>query len=180
MRVALVAFLLAACLAPGAAHAQGAGPPPSSSSAPFTFTLPQSRVIVKVPDTSLRPDAPTNNNPSYFKLSRSDPQLILSGWLEPAAGYKGLEAFWESEKRSPAYAGPLAPTRVEMLRKAPWEIVAYDVSLPGGITSAHLRAERVLAGTWIDLHLSTTSTRPAATLRAELLAALARVEVAEK
>jgi hypothetical protein len=67
-----------------------------------------------------------------------------------------------------------------MLRNAPWDIVAYDVSLPGGITSAHPRAERVLAGTWIDLHLSTTSRRPAATLRAELLAALAGVEVAEK
>jgi hypothetical protein len=67
-----------------------------------------------------------------------------------------------------------------MSQNGGWDVVAYDVSLPSGITSAHLRAERVLAGTWIDLHLSTTSTRPPATLRAELLAALARVEVAQK
>jgi len=189
MRITLVALLLAGCFAPGAGHAQaidveirlaqGAGPAPSTPGGAFTFTVPQSKVIVKVSDTSLRPDA-GGDKPNYFKLTRREPQLILSGWLEPAARYKGLEAFWESEKRSPAFAGPLAPTRIEMLRTAPWEVVAYDVSLPGGITSAHLRAERVLAGTWIDLHLSTTSTRPPATLRAELLAALARVEVAQK
>jgi hypothetical protein len=188
MRIALVALLLAASFAPGAGQAeaingvrlaQGAEPAPSTPGGPFTFTMPQSRVVVKVSDTSLRRDA-TGDKPNYFKLMRREPQLILSGWLEPAARYNGLDAFWESEKRSPAYAGALAPTRVEMLRNAPWDIVAYDVSLPGGITSAHLRAERVLAGTWVDLHLSTTSTRPPATLRAELLAALARVEVAQK
>lgn len=169
MHLPIAALLIVLCVAPGALHAQ----------TPFTFTMPQSRVTVRVSDTSLRPD-PAGDKPNYFKLSRRDPQLILSGWLEPAAGYKGLEAFWESEKRSPAYAGPLAPTRIEMLRNSPWETVAYDVALPGGITSAHLRAERVVAGTWIDLHLSTTSTRPAATLRAELLAACARVEVTQK
>ena len=54
-----------------------------------------------------------------------------------------------------------------------------QLSLPGRITSAHLPAERV-PGAWIDLHLSTTSTRGAATLRAKLLAALAGVEVAQK
>jgi hypothetical protein len=68
-----------------------------------------------------------------------------------------------------------------MLKTGPWDVVAFDVSLPvPGFTSAHVRAERVQAGTWIDLHLSTTSARPPATLRAELLAALSQVEVVEK
>jgi hypothetical protein len=185
MRLAAAALLLAACLAaclaPGAAFAQAAGPAPSASGAPFTFTVTQSRVIVKVSDTSLRPDPAEPNRPGYFKVMRSQPQqLIVSGWLEPGARYKGIKAFWESESKSPAYAGPLAPTRLEMSQNGAWEVVAYDVALPGGITSAHLRAERVQAGTWIDLHLSTTSTRPPATLRAELIAALGRVEIAEK
>ena len=180
MRLAAAALLLAAWLAPGAAVAQGAGPPPTTSDAPFTFTVPQSRVIVKMFDASLRPDPAEAARPGYFKVMRRDPQLILSGWLEPAARYKGLKAFWESESKSPAYAGPLAPTRIEMSQNGAWEVVAYDVSLPGGITSAHVRAERVQAGTWIDLHLSTTSTKPPATLRAELMAALGRVEVVEK
>jgi hypothetical protein len=89
--------------------------------------------------------------------------LILSGWLEPAERYKGLDAFWDSEKKAPVYGGALAPTRVEMLRGGPWEVVAFDVALPGGAQS-NLRAERVLGGTWIDLHLSTASTRSPAEL----------------
>ena len=172
MRVAAAALLLAAWLAPGAALAQGAGP--------FTFTVPQSQVIVKVSDTSLRPDSAEPSRPGYFKVARREPQLIVSGWLEPGARYKGLKAFWESESKSPAFAGPLAPTRIELTQNGAWEVVAYDIVLPGGITSAHLRAERVQAGTWIDLHLSTTSAKPPATLRAELMAALGEVEVVEK
>lgn len=178
MRLSAAALLIAACVAPAAALAQGAGPPPATG--PFTFTVPQSRVIVKVSDTSLRADPAEPNRPGYFKVMRREPQLILSGWLEPGARYKGIKAFWEAESKSPAFAGPLAPTRIEMSQNGAWEVVAYDVSLPGGITSAHLRAERVQAATWIDLHLSTTSTRPAATLRAELIAALGRVEIVEK
>jgi hypothetical protein len=150
-----------------------------SPSGPFTFTVPQSRVIVKVSDSSLRPDDAAPVRPSYFMLSRTDPQLTLSGWLEPASSYKGLKEFWQSESRSPAYAGATAPTRIEMLKTGPWEVVAFDALVPGG-TSSHLRAERVLAGTWIDLHLSTSSARPPATLRAELLAALREIQVVEK
>jgi hypothetical protein len=180
MRLAAAALLLAAGLAPAAALAQGTGPAPATPGGPFTFTVPQSRVIVKVSDTSLRPDPGEASRPGYFKVMRREPQLIVSGWLEPGARYKGIKAFWESESKSPAFAGPLAPSRIEMSQNGAWEVVAYDVSLPGGITSAHLRAERVQAGTWIDLHLSTTATRPPATLRAELTAALGRVEIVEK
>jgi hypothetical protein len=152
----------------------------STPGGPFTFTVPQSRVVVKVSDPSLRPDDAASAGRSYFKLARRDPQLILSGWLEPASSYKGLKEFWQAESRSPAYAGALAPTRVEMLRNGPWEVVAFDVPVPGGGTSVHVRAERVQAGTWIDLHFSTTSARPPATLRAELLAALRQIQVVEK
>lgn len=145
----------------------------------FEFTIPQSRVIVRVPEMGLRPDDDESPGPNYFKLSKSEPQLILSGWLEPASRYEGLEAFWKNEKRSPAYAGALAPRRVETIQVGPWEVVAFDVPVGGG-TSAHLRAERVLAGTWIDLHLSTTSARAATVLRAELVGALGKIEVVEK
>jgi hypothetical protein len=156
-----------------------AGPAPPGG--PFTFTVPESQVIVKVSDPSLRPDDAARTGQRYFKLARRDPLLILSGWLEPAYGYKGLKEFWQSESRSPAFAGALAPIRVEMLQTGPWEVVAYDVPLPvPGGAMANVRAERVQAGTWIDLHLSTASTRPSATLRAELLAALRQVEVVEK
>ena len=150
------------------------------SEVPFTFTMPQSRVVVKVSDPSLLPDAAAAK-PNYFKLTRQEPLLIVSGWLEPAQQYKGLNAFWEGESRSPVYAGARAPTRVETLREGAWEVVAFDVSLPGAIQS-NLRAERIEAGTWIDLHLSAVAraTIPSTKLRAELLAALRQVQVLQK
>ena len=151
------------------------------SEVPFTFTVPQSRVIVKVADPSFLPDAAAGAKPNYFKLIRQGPLLIVSGWLEPAQQYKGLKAFWEGESRSPAYAGALAPTRVEMLQEGAWEVVAFDVSLPGAIQS-NLRAERVEDGTWVDLHLSTIAraATPSTKLRAELLATLRKVQVLKK
>lgn len=150
------------------------------SEVPFTFTMPQSRVVVKVSDPSLLPDAAAAK-PNYFKLTRREPLLIVSGWLEPAQQYKGLDAFWEGEARSPAYAGARAPTRVETLREGAWEVVAFDVSVPGALQS-NLRAERVEAGTWIDLHLSTIApaTIPPAKLRVQLLAALRQVQIVQK
>lgn len=150
-----------------------------AAAGPFDFSVPESRVVVKVPDLGLRRDPDAGNGPRYFKLSRREPQLILSGWLEPASRYRGLDAFWEEERGSPAYAGAGAPTRVEKLKVGQWEVIAFDIPLPGA-TSAHLRAERVEAGTWIDLHLSTTAARPAPALREELLGALRAVEVVEK
>src|SRR3954469_12573313 len=102
----------------------------AQSEVPFTFTVPQSRVIVKVSDPSLLPDA-AGCKPNYFKLPPREPLLILSGWLEPAQRYNGLNAFWQGELRSPAYAGALTPTRVEMLREGAWEVVAFDVSVQG-------------------------------------------------
>ena len=181
MRCVVAAFLFVICLSPGAARAQSGGPAPFSvDDRAFTFKVPQSRVVVRVPDTSLRPSAEPGDGPNYFKLERRDPPLMVSGWLKPAAGYKGLDALWQSESQSPAFAGPLAPTRVEMLHEGPWEVVAYDVALPDGATQCNLRAEQVEAGTWVDLHLSTASTRPSATLRAELMAALREIPVWEK
>lgn len=151
------------------------------SEVPYTFSVPQSRVLVKVSDPSLLPDATASAKPNYFKLTRQEPPLIVSGWLEPAQQYKGLNAFWEGESRSPPYAGAHAPTRVEMLREGAWEVVAFDVPVPGAVQS-NLRAERIEAGTWIDLHLSTiaSAATPSTKLRAGLLAALRNVQVLPK
>ncbi len=162
----------------GTATAKGAG-------GPFEFTVPQSRVVVRVPDPRLH-EEPRMRKPGYFFLTTDEPpSLIISGWLEPESRYKGLKDFWAEETKSPAYADKAAPIRVEMLRVGPWEVVAYDIPIqPEGAiapgTNANLRAERVLAGTWVDLHLSSTSPEPPATLRERLLSALRGVEVVEK
>lgn len=154
---------------------------PAQSEVPFTFTLPQSQVTLKISELALRPDPVGDARPGYFKLSRAEPLLILSGWLEPAQQYKGLEAFWAAELTSPALAGARAPTRVEKLREGAWEVVAYDVSIPG-LVQSHLRAERVEANTWIDLHLSTRVADPgkSAKTRADLLKVLRQVQVVKK
>ena len=148
---------------------------------PFTFTVPQSKILLKITTPSLVPDASASARPNYFKLTRREPLLIVSGWLEPAQNYKGLNAFWDGESRSPALAGALAPTRVEKLREGAWEVVAYDVTVAGAVQS-NLRAERVEAGTWIDLHLSTLAraATPSTKLRADLLAALRQVQIVQK
>lgn len=154
---------------------------PARCEGPFTFTLPQSQVAVKLSEPALRSDPVDGARPGYFKLSRAEPLLILSGWLEPAQQYKGLEAFWAAELTSPALAGAMAPTRVEKLREGAWEVIAYDVSVPG-LVQSHLRAERVEANTWIDLHLSTGGADPgkSAKSRAELLKVLRQVQVVKK
>ena len=151
------------------------------SEVPFTFTVPQSKILLKITTPSLVPDASASARPNYFKLTRREPLLIVSGWLEPAQNYKGLNAFWDGESRSPALAGALAPTRVEKLREGAWEVVAYDVTVAGAVQS-NLRAERVEAGTWIDLHLSTLAraATPSTKLRADLLAALRQVQIVQK
>lgn len=46
----------------------------------------------------------------------------------------GLDA-----RTSPAYEGAGQPTNVALLKEGAWEVVAFDVPVPGG-TSAHLRA----------------------------------------
>ena len=73
----------------------------ASQSGAFEFTVPQSRVKVRVSGLGLRPDGPADLEKRYFKLSRGNPQLILSGWLEPASAYEGLKGFWAAESRSP-------------------------------------------------------------------------------
>jgi hypothetical protein len=45
---------------------------------------------------------------------------------------------------------------------------------------SHLRAHWVQAGTWIELHLSITSSRASADNRAALLALLGEIRVSEK
>ena len=51
---------------------------------PFTFTVPQSKILLKITTPSLVPDASASARPNYFKLTRREPLLIVSGWLEPA------------------------------------------------------------------------------------------------
>jgi hypothetical protein len=162
----------------------GADPPPAPAAGRgLDFTVPESRILLRMPAIGLEPKggprAGAASNPGYFHLARREPMLIVSGWLEPASRYSGLKAFWDEESRSPAYAGAGAPRKVDFLREGAWEVVAFEIPLAGAV-SVHVRAERVEAGTWIDLHLSTTDARAAEALRGELLEVLRSIRVVEK
>ena len=153
----------------------------AGSSAPFNFTAPESRLNLNIPaggfvsDTSPSASA----SPRYFKLTRSSPNLIISGWFEPSGHYKGMRDFWAAESKALAKTGLPPVQNVTFSKTGNWEIVAYDLVLPG-VSNSNLRAELNQAGTWIDLHLSITSAQSARLSREQPIAFIQTILVSEK
>ncbi|MFT3734671.1 MAG: hypothetical protein QM776_06575 [Rhodocyclaceae bacterium] len=158
----------------------------TASSDAYTVTVPLSRLEMVLPRSGLVQNGPAGGagNPRYFSFNDPSRGLVLSGWFEPATAYKGVAAFWESElaglRRSPLPA----PTDVSIERAGSWDAIYYQQPLPEGLklkgSSAHLRAQWVQAGTWIDLHLSNTTPEAYATNRAALEDFLKIIIVREK
>jgi hypothetical protein len=145
----------------------------------YRFTVPESRLRLTIPTGGLEASEADPAKPSYFMLSQRHPNLIISGWFEPDSRYKGREKFWKSESSGPAFKGNQAPQNVAFLQVDGWEVVAYDSAIKEA-TNCHIRAELSRAGTWIDLHLSTTGDLDHAKAREQLLAALRTIRVEEK
>jgi hypothetical protein len=59
-----------------------------------------------------------------------------------------------------------------------WELVSYDISLPSG-SDAHIRAEWVQDGMWIDLHVSVGNSQPIESVRATALEIFKSIRVSE-
>lgn len=127
----------------------------------YEVTVPESRLILKIPVDGLDPQTlrvgGATNSPRYFELFRSSPNLIISGWFEPASRFKGLREFWQSESRGLSNGSGPAPENIDFLKIGDWEVVSYTTNLLAQGSNAHFRAELVKDGTWIDLHLSSTS-----------------------
>ena len=172
----------------------GAPPPPPAdairvthSQGNYELTVSQSKVLLQFPEAGLQPanqDATGNtNNPRYFEFNRPSPFLILSGWFETADKYGGIKNISAQITDHPPQKGVPDATNVVILTKGKWEIVAYDLPLPepnAHANSVNVRAELTQSGTWLDVHLSTTSEEPVATVREKLLAFLATLQVDEK
>jgi len=129
----------------------------------YVLTMPVSRVAMRVPKGRWVQSRPPNvgggtTNPGYFYFENTGPteMAILSGWFEPAAAFKGVEAFWADELASLKRAGAPTPQKISFEDLGSWKLVLYSVE-QSGIVSAHIRAHLVQSGTWIDLHLSRTS-----------------------
>jgi hypothetical protein len=146
----------------------------------YRLTVPVSRLVLTIPKGGLkRTENPGNRSPRYFLLQDDQGGTIVSGWFESAEQFRGVEKFWESESSSLKANSLSQPQSVTFSKVSGWDAILYDQTLPGG-NNTHLRAEWVAAGTWIDLHLSTTKNRTPAEARAILLHLLQAFRVEQR
>jgi len=147
------------------------------------LTTPASRLMMLISkkQAALVPtkQASGSDSPSYFYLADENQNIIASGWFEPASKFTAAKQVWEGDTKAWKKGGLPNPTNVSFQHIGHWDAVLYDVPVPGGINT-HIRAHWVQAGSWIDLHLSMTSSRPPQECRAVLMALIKDVRVEEK
>jgi hypothetical protein len=148
------------------------------------LTVPVSRLMMTIPGGDLKrvtvdAHSPSLENPRYFQLRSTDRSLIVSGWFEPDREFDGLKKLWAGDIAVWKKEGDPEPTDVSFEKVGSWDAVVYELAL-ADLVNSHIRASRVQAGTWIDVHLSLTTDRPAAERRQRLRETLAAIQVAEK
>lgn len=149
----------------------------------YVLTVPVSRLVMTVPKAGLSKGRASGKGSTgssrYFLLEEKPHGLAASGWFEAAVEYPGLKTLWSQDTAAWKERGDPEPHAVATEKIGGWEVVWYEMSV-AGVASSHFRAERVQAGTWIDLHVSVTSTAPPADRRSKLRAFLDSVQVSEK
>jgi len=156
-----VLALLAGCSTPPP-------PPVSDSSAALVvvereneieLSVPASRVILGLPKGAFvkaeAADVATTANPRYFVFEDQPARVILSGWFEPAHRYENVRTSWEASVKGMARTRDGQPDAV-FSKIGPWETGSYVMDIPSG-PNTHMRAHLLLAGTWIELHLSSSA-----------------------
>jgi hypothetical protein len=111
------------------------------------------------------------SSPRYFFLEDKTTGAIVAGWFESAergsdAG-KMLRQSWPKEAESLTKAG-MDPKDVESKTVDDWQAITYSVASKEEVGS-HVRASRIVADTWIDLHLSITRSVAEAPTEADVL-----------
>ena len=158
---------------------------PTQAAGHFEFTAADSRLRLRIPADgwveAVDKVSGSLTHSRSFTLSREEPNLVLRGWFESAQRYTSLQDFFASEADTRKEAGLPLPQNLEFLKIGNWEIAAYDLPLPEADgTNRHLRAQLTRAGTWIDLHLCSTSPQTATVVREQLLATLQSIQLTEK
>lgn len=147
----------------------------------YSLTVPASRVEVILHGSKLEQQAGGSPSPSYFYFEDKGRGAIISGWFDSANNFPGIKPFWKNESDSIKEHQPPGPVNVKIETVGEWQVVTYEIRLPGANWGyAHMRAERVQAGTWVDLHLSIPAKLPYAKAHAKLLEVLKSIEVKEK
>ncbi len=154
----------------------------SETASAFRLTVPVSRLVLEVPRETWTAKAAdvggATANPRYFHFESRD-GAVLSGWFEPASRFRGAETHWKQDSAAWKERGLPSPAEVVFEPRGAWEAVRYAMPVPGG-SSAHVRAHRIQAGTWIDLHLSVTAKEPYASTRQRVDALFQALSVQEK
>lgn len=146
----------------------------------YELSVPVSRLVMTIPKSAMgsaKRQRGASNHPRYFYFSGGG--LNVSGWFEPASGFRGIKPFWEQETAVWEKRGLPPPVDTAFSRIGQWDTVIYDIAFPSG-SNSHIRAHWVQAGTWIDIHLSLTANRPSAETRAQLTELLKRIAVRER
>jgi hypothetical protein len=171
MRITIATIILTALL-PGVPTygATGANPAVtvaiSEVNGNWEITVPVSHVTLVVPEAGLRvikkDGGGSMNSPRYFFLKDdAKGERIVSGWFESALRVKDvkqtLQGSWDVEGANLKKAG-FEPFDVVVGEIGDWATISYQIQVPTKAgSSVHIRASRVIADTWIDLHLSVTS-----------------------
>lgn len=150
----------------------------------YSFSVPVSRLTMTLPKSDwsrkVKSIGGSTNNPRYFYFEdKKEASLILSGWFEPDRLFKGIRSHWEEDTRSWKKQRLPEPVNISFERLGEWEAVMYDHNF-GNAVSSHLRAHWVQSGTWIDLHLSTTTYMSSAENRKKLKSVLGGISITQK
>jgi len=120
------------------------------------LSMPNLDAELVIPGAIAESPIKLNRDTSYFSFTTKG-GVILSGWLEPVAKYKGLRAMWSEEKKS-MQAGTGIKCENEKFEVIDgWETVAYSMTLAKNSVQQNLRASRTYGKTWVDVHLSITA-----------------------
>lgn len=184
--VAMAAVVLAAACSSTSGPRSNEAIEISETAGSYRLSVPVSQLTMTLPRGAwFRKDMSAlgggTANPRYFYfVDEKEESLILSGWFEPARLYGGSAVKqWEKDAAALKKTPVPEPVNVAYEKIGNWDVVFYD-HLMGKTVSSHMRAHWVQAGTWIELHLSTTTLRSSADNRKKLRSVLRGVSVTEK
>ncbi len=149
----------------------------------YSLSVPASQLVMTMPkggwllkDNNI---GGGTSNPRYFYFENKADSSVLSGWFEPDRRFTSVRQLWEEESARQRQGGMPPAVNVAYERSDGWDTVMYDYVI-GEATSSHIRGHWVQSGTWIDIHVSTTTKNSAAENRKKLKALLGDISVTTK
>jgi hypothetical protein len=149
----------------------------------FRLAVPVSKLVMSFPKNGFVSKKPSvggsTQSPRYFNFEDSEHGLVISGWFESSGGYSSFEQLWVNEKRSWKSSGITLPENERRFAESKWEGVIYDIPINAELTSRHIRACWVAAGTWIDIHLSISVSKSDESSKEKLLEIFKSISISE-